>query len=229
MHRDLDDLHQRSHEVEWRTLAADRARSSTTALLDELAAMGFAWRDVARLVGVSVPAVQKWRRGEGATGENRARLASLLAACDLIAAHYLVEDLATEDCVAWLQADLGDGLMRQHMLEDQQNRSGIRRAARGETVKRYHRRPPRRDQQLDPRVTGRAALPARPAQQKGGGTAHRRPPAGRPRPGRPVAGAGLLRRGRQRLQAAAQPRLPQRLSSAPALDSVRTSATMWCE
>lgn len=105
MHRDLDDLHQRSHEVEWRTLAADRARSSTTALLDELAAMGFAWRDVASLIGVSVPAVQKWRRGEGATGENRARLASLLAACDLISAHYLVEDLAT-----WFEVPLVVGV-----------------------------------------------------------------------------------------------------------------------
>lgn len=105
LHRDFDDLHQRSHEVEWRTLAADRARSSTTALLDELATMGFAWRDVARLVGVSVPAVQKWRRGEGATGENRARLASLLAACDLMSAHYLVEDLAT-----WFEVPLVVGV-----------------------------------------------------------------------------------------------------------------------
>ena len=45
--------------------------------------------------------------------------------------------LATDDCVIWLREDLGDGLTRQRMLEDQQNRSGIRRAARAETVKRY--------------------------------------------------------------------------------------------
>ncbi|MGO1177876.1 MAG: hypothetical protein ACTIME_15300 [Cellulosimicrobium funkei] len=38
-----------------------------------------AWRDVARLVGVSVPAVQKWRRGAGMTGENRLRLAGVVA------------------------------------------------------------------------------------------------------------------------------------------------------
>ena len=48
-------------------------------------------------------------------------------------------------------------------------------------------------------------LPARPAQQEGGGPAHRRLPARRTRPGRPVAGAGLHRRGRQRPQAAAAP------------------------
>ena len=105
LHRDFDDLHQRSHDVEWRTLAAERARSSATALLDELAAMGFAWRDVARLVGVSVPAVQKWRRGEGATGENRARLANLLAACDLISEHYFVQDIAT-----WFEVPLVVGV-----------------------------------------------------------------------------------------------------------------------
>jgi len=101
----VDDVHQRSHEVEWRTLSAERARSSTTALLEELAALGFAWRDVAKLVGVSVPAVQKWRRGEGATGENRARMAGILAACDLIAEHYLVEDLA-----AWFEVPLVVGV-----------------------------------------------------------------------------------------------------------------------
>jgi hypothetical protein len=49
---------------------------------------------IARLVGVSVPAVQKWRRGETATGESRGRVASLLAACDLIREQYLVEDVA---------------------------------------------------------------------------------------------------------------------------------------
>jgi transcriptional regulator with XRE-family HTH domain len=105
LHRDFDALHQRSHDVEWHTLAAERARSGASALLDELAAMGFAWRDVARLIGVSVPAVQKWRRGEGATGENRARLASLLAACDLISEHYLVEDIAT-----WFEVPLVVGV-----------------------------------------------------------------------------------------------------------------------
>lgn len=105
LHQDLDDLHRRSHLVEWRTRAAERARSSTGVLLEELAEMGFAWRDIARLVGVTVPAVQKWRRGESATGENRARLASLLAACDLIGEHYMIEDLAT-----WFEVPLVVGV-----------------------------------------------------------------------------------------------------------------------
>jgi transcriptional regulator with XRE-family HTH domain len=89
------DLHQRSHFVEWRAMTADRGKASITEMLAELADLGFAWRDIARLVGVTVAAVQKWRRGEGATGESRRRVASLLAACDLIAEHYEVREIAS--------------------------------------------------------------------------------------------------------------------------------------
>ncbi|WP_271403832.1 hypothetical protein [Kocuria palustris] len=64
-------------------------------MLAELADLGFAWRDIARMVGVSVPAVQKWRRGEKASGDSRSRLASLLAACDLIAGRYLIDEIAS--------------------------------------------------------------------------------------------------------------------------------------
>jgi hypothetical protein len=55
MHRDFDDLHQRSHEAEWRALAAARARSGTAVLLGELAAMGFAWHS--RNLACSPPSV----------------------------------------------------------------------------------------------------------------------------------------------------------------------------
>jgi hypothetical protein len=37
---------------------------------------------------------------------------------------------ATKECVAWLREDGGGGLMRQRMLEDPQNRSGIRKQMR---------------------------------------------------------------------------------------------------
>jgi hypothetical protein len=56
------DLHQKSIYVEWRTRTVARGKASTSEMLRELAELGFAWRDIARLVGVSVPAVQKWRR-----------------------------------------------------------------------------------------------------------------------------------------------------------------------
>jgi len=36
---------------------------------------------------------------------------------------------ATEECLRWLREDLGDGLTRQRLLEEEQNRSGMRRKA----------------------------------------------------------------------------------------------------
>lgn len=92
---DVDDLHKRTHEDEWRTAAAERGKASVTSMLTELADLGFAWRDIARMVGVSVPAVQKWRKGEKASGDSRIRIASLLAACDLITSHYMVDEIAS--------------------------------------------------------------------------------------------------------------------------------------
>lgn len=92
---DLGDLHKRGHDVEWRTRSAERGQSSVSTMLADLADLGFAWRDIARMVGVSVPAIQKWRRGERASGDSRQRVASLLAASDLIREHYMVEDIAS--------------------------------------------------------------------------------------------------------------------------------------
>jgi hypothetical protein len=95
----------RSHYLEWTAGTSRRGRSSARDLLQEFADLGFAWRDVARLVGVSVPAVQKWRRGEGTTGENRLEVASLLAACDLMAEHYGIQEIAS-----WFEMRLLSGV-----------------------------------------------------------------------------------------------------------------------
>lgn len=95
LHMQYEDLHQRSRDVEWRAATAGRAKAGVATMLGDLADLGFAWRDIARLVGVSVPAVQKWRKGEKASGDSRKKLASLLAACDLIASHYKVEEIAS--------------------------------------------------------------------------------------------------------------------------------------
>ena len=92
---EFDQLHHRSFAVEWRTQTALRAKDSTSEMLGILADLGFAWRDIARLVGVSVPAVKKWRRGEGVTGENRHKVASLVAFCDLIIGHYAIHEIAS--------------------------------------------------------------------------------------------------------------------------------------
>ncbi|MGH3771603.1 MAG: hypothetical protein ACRDRW_09445 [Pseudonocardiaceae bacterium] len=90
-----DELHQQSRYAEWNARTNTRGRASTQQMLDELAALGFAWRDVAKLVGVSVAAIQKWRRGEGVTGANRQKVASLLAACDLACEHCGIQEVAS--------------------------------------------------------------------------------------------------------------------------------------
>jgi len=88
-------LHQESLFVEWNARTAGRGRAAPADLLAALADLGFAWRDIARLVGVSVAAVKKWRRNESVSGESRRKIASLLAACDLIAEHYEVGEIAS--------------------------------------------------------------------------------------------------------------------------------------
>lgn len=80
----LTEMHQGDYMVEHRVLTSELAGAGGQVLLNELADLGFAWRDIAKMVGVSVPAIQKWRRGEGLTGENARKLARLVAGCEII-------------------------------------------------------------------------------------------------------------------------------------------------
>lgn len=97
-----DDLH---HDVQTYDLdqrAAVKARSGVPTLLNELAVeRGMAWSDIARLVGVTVAAVRKWRRAEGgASAESRAELARLAAFLDLLS------ESAIEDPAQWMEMRL---------------------------------------------------------------------------------------------------------------------------
>jgi hypothetical protein len=89
------DLHGGPMFTEWSARTAARGKEAPHELLGRLSDLGFAWRDIARMIGVSVPAVQKWRRGGSITGDNRRNLASLLAACDLVTEHYMVSEVAS--------------------------------------------------------------------------------------------------------------------------------------
>ncbi|MGW0467707.1 helix-turn-helix domain-containing protein [Streptomyces sp. NPDC003027] len=80
---------------DWQQRTNERAKEAPAALLVELSDLGFSWRDIARMLRVSVPAIQKWRRQGGVSGENRRHLASLLALCDQIAEHYLIQEVAS--------------------------------------------------------------------------------------------------------------------------------------
>ena len=100
---DIEETHQKVYESEWAVLTQQRGAQSSTDLLDELGDLGFAWRDIAKMVGVTVPAVQKWRRGERITGPNRLKVAKLMAACDFLMSHYYVDDVAS-----WFEMPLNE-------------------------------------------------------------------------------------------------------------------------
>ncbi|QEV18990.1 helix-turn-helix transcriptional regulator [Streptomyces alboniger] len=94
-HEDAAELHRDVLFTEWQQLTSTRGKLAPAAMLEQIAELGFSWRDVARLLKVSVPAVQKWRRGEGVTGPNRLNIASLLAMCQMLAEHYAVQEVAS--------------------------------------------------------------------------------------------------------------------------------------
>lgn len=78
------EMHQGDYMVEHRVRTSELAGAGGQVLLNGLADLGFSWRDIARMIVVSVPAIQKWRRGDGLTGENARKLASLVAGCEII-------------------------------------------------------------------------------------------------------------------------------------------------
>ena len=102
LHSDTDDLHIDVIIREWQSRSTDFVRQDMpTRCFRSLADLGFSWRHIARLIGVSVPAVQKWRRGQAATGQSRFSAAAILAASALIEEHYLVRDVAS-----WFEAPI---------------------------------------------------------------------------------------------------------------------------
>lgn len=77
----------RKHFAERLASAEESLRSSTVADLLQFLAVdqGFAWVDIARLVGVSVPALRKWRLVEnGASPANQLKIIRLVAFVQLL-------------------------------------------------------------------------------------------------------------------------------------------------
>ena len=101
LHESIGQLHSDSLDEELRSLTVRHAREHLPTLLDWLSTLGFSWRDIAKIAGVSVPAVRKWRRGESATGDNRQRVARIVALCEIAAERYIIADVA-----GWLETPL---------------------------------------------------------------------------------------------------------------------------
>jgi hypothetical protein len=81
---DIADVHHRSFRLQLDTHTAELVKRDPVQLLDEVAGLGFAWRDIARMIGVSVPALRRWRLGEKPSGDNRRAIARLLAFTHII-------------------------------------------------------------------------------------------------------------------------------------------------
>lgn len=99
--RQVSEVHQRAVAVQLNAKARTIAKRSVAAMLSELANAGFAWRDIAALAGVSVPAVRRWRQGEAASGANRLAVARIVALVETLRDDHLVADVAS-----WMEVPL---------------------------------------------------------------------------------------------------------------------------
>lgn len=113
LHGQICDTRRQAHLVELETKTVECARCAPMQALEQLSDFGFAWRDIARVVGVSVPAITKWRKGTGITGENRLKIARLLALIDMLSDRFIDEP------ASWLEMPITDGVgvSRMDLLE----------------------------------------------------------------------------------------------------------------
>lgn len=98
---EIQELHGeiRGRDLTDRTL--EKSKKSVAKLLEELAGdRGMGWSDIAEVLGVSVSAIRKWRKGGVASPESRSKLARIAALLDVLEEKGLIEDPA-----AWMEMD----------------------------------------------------------------------------------------------------------------------------
>jgi hypothetical protein len=101
--RELRDWHEETLRSLLTHKTDDKARLGLQSLLITLTAgYGLGWSDIARLVGVSVPAVRKWRHGGDITSTRLHSVARLVAFLSML------EDEEIRDPAAWLDLPLDD-------------------------------------------------------------------------------------------------------------------------
>ena len=98
---DLGEAYYQAIEVQINARARSIAKASVPEMLERLSQKGFAWRDIASMLNVSVPALRRWRSGEAPTGENSLALARLLGLIDILEKDHLVADVAV-----WMEMHL---------------------------------------------------------------------------------------------------------------------------
>lgn len=86
-------------EFDWARRAEKHYREPHVELLRCLSEeFGMAWTAVAAVVGVSIPAIRKWRHGGDISDHNHVELAKLVAACEQL------QELGVEWPASWLES-----------------------------------------------------------------------------------------------------------------------------
>jgi transcriptional regulator with XRE-family HTH domain len=98
---EMQELHGEIRERDLSDRALEKSKKSVAGLLDELAGdRGMGWSDIAEVVGVSISAVRKWRKGGLASPQSRSKLARIAALLDVLEEKGLIQDPA-----AWMEMD----------------------------------------------------------------------------------------------------------------------------
>lgn len=98
---EVQELHGEVRERDLADRTLEKSKRSVANLLEELAgSRGMGWSDIAEIVGVSVSAVRKWRKGGDASPESRSKLARIAALLDVLEEKGVIEDPA-----AWMEMD----------------------------------------------------------------------------------------------------------------------------
>lgn len=85
LYRDVEGGRRRVRKLDLDDRTSEKSRLGAESLLEELATdRGLGWSEIARLCGVSVSAVRKWRAGESISSDSRRSLARLASFLDLL-------------------------------------------------------------------------------------------------------------------------------------------------
>jgi transcriptional regulator with XRE-family HTH domain len=99
---EVQELHGEARELDLSDRTLEKTKKSVAGLLEELAGdRGMGWSDIAEVVGVSISAIRKWRKGGDASPDSRSKLARIAALLDVLEEKALVQDPA-----AWMEMDL---------------------------------------------------------------------------------------------------------------------------
>lgn len=101
MSNNVAEIHSESLQIQVEARTDEAAKRSPGELLAELSGMGFSWTHIARLVGVSIPAIRKWRQGESVSGENRRSVARVVALVGVLEKDHIINDVPS-----WLEMPL---------------------------------------------------------------------------------------------------------------------------